>query len=424
MKKFSLVTLLALAANFAMAQDIDEIRNMAYLKQNVKAKEAVDKYLAVEKNAKKPEGWFYKAYITNELSKDTARSIDESSALKSEAFEIFKKYRQIDPKAELLEEQNNSPMFDIYLGFSSDLAIKAYTSTPKNIAAAHDNFKKGLEVHDYIYSNNIGGANGFKFAAIDTTLTLYTAITANELKKTDDAAIFYKKLTDGGVAGDDYIDAYQVLTDYYKNKKDKAAFDDILAKGRKLYPKNEEYWMAIEIEEAVNGVAKPAVFLKYEELMAKHPTNYTVAYNYAVELYNHINSDDAKNVNTSDDKTKLAEVLKKAIAIQSTFDANFLIANFLYNHSFDIGEEARKIKGPKPDDLKKRKALEAEAAKLLNDVIPYGESSLSLFAALPKKKTTDKIHYKQVLTMMKNIYDVKKDAAKSVQYDKLIKEAE
>jgi hypothetical protein len=427
MKKFSLVALLAFAVNFAMAQDIDEIRNLAILGQMNRgklpaAKEAVDKYLSVEKNAKKPEGWFYKGYVLNEMSKDSAKTIDESFAMKAEAFEALKKYRQMDPKAELLVEQNNAQFFDIYYGFSSELAIKAYNT--KNLASAHENFKKGLEVHDYIFASDIAGANNFKFSAIDTTLTLYTAITANEIKKTDDAAFYYKKLVDGGVGGSDYIDAYQVLADYYKNKKDQAAFDDILAKGRKLYPQNEPYWMAIEIENAVDGIAKPAVFQKYEELMVKHPTSYEIAYNYGAELFNFVNSDESKTVNIAEYKTKLSETLKKAIAIQSTFNANFLLATSLYNNSYDLSDEARKIKGVKPEDVKKKKALEADALKSLNDALPYGETAVGLFSSLKKTNNSDKANYKRLVNLLKNAYEVKKDAAKTAEYDKLSKAAE
>ncbi len=422
MKKLCLITALALAANFAISQDLDEVRKLAYLGQNAKAKEAVDKYLAVEKNAAKADGWFYKGYLLNQLSGDSSKSIEESSAMKTESFETLKKYRQMDAKAPLLEEQNNGPFYQLYNGFASDLAIKAYNA--KNIAAAHDNFKKALEVHDYLVANNLAGNNGFKFAALDTIITLYTAITAGELKQPDVAAQYYKKLVDANVSGSDYLDAYQVLTQYYKDKKDKAAFADVLAKGKQLYPTNNAYWTAIEIEEATDGVAKPELFTRYEELMAKYPSNYTVAYNYGVELYNHINSDEAKGTDVSGYKAKLADVLKKAIGIQSTFEANFLLANFLYNNSFDLSEDARKIKSVKPEDVKKKKALEADATKAMNDAIPYGEAALTQFAAIEKPKTVEKVHYKQMLTILKNIYDVKKDAVNSAKYDKLVKAAE
>jgi len=418
MKKLSFVALLVFAANFVMAQDLDEIKKYTLLGQVQKAKESVDKYMSVEKNAKKAEGWFYKGTIYNQVSKDTAKQHAESAALKSQAFDFLKKYRELDPKAELLTEQSNGPLFDIYVGYASELGIKAYTS--KDIASAHEDFKKGLEVHDYIFTNNITGNNGFKFEALDTILLLYTAITAGELKKPDDAAVYYKKLADANVTGDQYIDTYQVLTEYYKTKKDDAAFSEILAKGRKFYPKNEEYWMAIETEQAIDGVAKPALFEKYEELLTRHPESYSLAYNYAVELYHYIYSDEMKNANTNEYKAKLEAAGKKALANKQTIEANFLMTNFLYNNSIDIADEARKVKGPKPDDLKKKKALEAESTKVMNDCIPYAEALVSIFEGLPKPKGSEKVNYKQSLVILKNVYEVKKDAAKVAALEKKI----
>ena len=427
MKKFSLITLLAIAVNIVVAQDIDEVKKFTFLMQTdkaqaAKAKDVIDKFLTVEKNAKKPEGWFYKGYIYNQLSKDSSKTIEQSGELKAQAFEALKKYMEMDAKAELLQDLNNSVFFDLYAAYYSDLGVKSYTD--KNVAAANVNFKKALTVHDYIIANNIIGINGFKLSALDTTLILYIGITANEIKKADEAAEYYKKLTDAGVSDVQYIDAYQAQAEYYKSKKDNAAFADILSKGRKLFPKNEEYWMALEIEEAVEGVTKPAVFQKYEELMGKHPDSYTLPYNYGVELYHYIYSDEMKNANTDVYKAKLVETMKKVIAVKSTLDANFLLANFLYNNSIDISDEARKLHGPKPDDLKKKKALNAESLKTMNDAIPYAEAVETIFAGLTKPKSSEKINLKQALVILKNIYEVKKDAAKMAVYEKKITAAE
>lgn len=422
MKKLSLLVILAITVQITMAQDIDQIRTFAYLGQKQKAKDAVDKYLSVEKNAKKPEGWFYKGYIYNQLSKDSSKTMAESFALKGEAFEALKKYRELDPKNTLLNEQNNSPLFDLYVGYYTDLGVKAYNN--KDLEGAFNGFKDALEVHDYIYANNLAGANGFKFSALDTTITLYTAIAANAAKKTDDAIVYYKKLADANLSEDQYIDVYQVLAEYYKGKKDKAAFSEIIDKARKLYPKNDDYWMALEIEFATDGVGKPGIFAKYDELIAKYPDNYILPYNYSVELYQYIYSDEMKNVNTDEYKAKLVDEIKKAIAIKSTSEANFLMANFLYNNSIDISDAARKLHGPKPDDLKKKKALEAESNKVMNDAIPYAETVVSLFPGIAKPKTSEKINYRQSLNILKNIYDIKKDAAKVASYEKLLKEAE
>jgi len=404
------------------AQDIKEIRNFTLLGQMQKAKDLVDKYLTVPKNAAKSEGWYYKGFIYNQISKDSTKSLAESAALKDTAFVALKKYREMDPKAELLAEQNNSPLYDLYVGYYSELGVKSYVA--KDPVNAFKDFRKALEVHDYIQTNNLLGNNGFKFSALDTMLTLYTAIAASEAKMIEESTIFYKKIIDAEVSDPQYIDAYQVLADRYKTNKDKAAFADIIAKGKKIFPANNEYWTAIEIEEATDGVGKPEIFTKYEELMVKNPGNYTLPYNYAVELYRYIYSDETKNVNTNEYKTKLPEILKQAIAIKKTSEANFLLSNFLYNNSIDIYEDARKMKAVKPEELKKKKELQAQSDAAMSQAIPYAEAVVTLFAGGEKHKGSEKVNYKQSLVILKNIYETKKDDAKVAAYDKLIKETE
>ena len=142
MKKFFLMASMAFAANVLLAQDIEEIKKFAYLGQFGKAKEMVDKYLAIEKNAKKADGWFDKGYAYNMASKDSAISLSASDALKAEAISAFKKYISIDAKAPLLTEQTNAPFFDIYSGYASDLGVKAYSN--QDLAGAFDYFKKAL----------------------------------------------------------------------------------------------------------------------------------------------------------------------------------------------------------------------------------------------------------------------------------------
>lgn len=420
MKKLLLLVTAFVFMNNVMSQDIDDVKKFAYLGQHAKAKEAVDKYLAVEKNAKKAEGWFYKGYTYNMLSKDSTFSMDQSSNLKMEAFAALKKYRELDPKNELMEEQSNSPLFDMYSAYASDLGIKAYNN--KDLAKAAEYFAKALDVHDYIYSNNLAGSGGFKFSALDTTLTLYTAIAYAEAKQADPAAVYYKKMVDANIGGEQYIDVYQQLADYYKNKKDHELLISLLQKASTIYPANNDYWVALEIEDAIDGIAKPAVFEKYESLLLKYPSNYTIPYNYGVELYHYVYSEEMKTTNTTAFKTKLKEIIKKAIAIKSTSESNFLMANFLYNYSIDISDEARKLKGPKPEDLKKKKELNDQSTAVMNEAIPYAEKTVELFASIAKPKSSEKINYRQSLTILRNIYETKKDMTKAAQYDKLIKE--
>lgn len=420
MRKFYLFIATTLVANMAFGQSIDDIQKYVMLRQFKPAKEAIDKYLAVEKNAKNPPAWYYKGFIYDLTSKDSGLSISENGALKNTSFDAMKKYFELDPKAPLSIEEKNSVLFDLYVGFSTELGVKEYTA--KNYDAAYGYFQKALEVHDFIYSKNLAGENNFKFSPLDTTLIIYTAITANDSKKKEDAAMYYKKLTDANVTDPQYIDAYQYLGEYYKTKKDAVNFAGVLEKGKKFYPKNSDYWTLLEIDEATDGVTKPQVFDKYEMLLAKYPDNYVLAYNYGVELYRYIYSEEMKTANTKVYKEKLPVVLKKAIAIKSTSEANFLLANFLYNNSIDIGEDARKIKGTKPDDTKAKKDLTAASTAAMNESIPYAEKVVSLYPSIEKPKGTEKANYRQTLTMLKDIYDLKKDPAKMAVYDAKIKE--
>ena len=421
MTKFFFLVAFTLVITATHAQDIKAIRNFTLLGQNEKAKESIDKFLLVPKNAAKPEGWYYKGFVYNQLSKDSAKTIAQNAEMKATAYEALKKYRELAPKAELLEEQNNSSLFDLYVGYYSDLGVKAYLA--KDPAAAFENFRKALEIHDYIHANNLVGNNGYKFSALDTMLTLYTAITANEAKKIEESTLYYRKITDANITDPQFIDAYQVLADRYKTSKDKVAFAEIIAKGKLLFPANNEYWTAMEIEEATDGVVAPEIFARYEELMVKNPGNYTLPYNYAVELYRYIYSDETKNVNTDEYKKKLPEVMDKAIKIKSTPEANFLLANFLYNNSIDISEEARKMKAVKPDEIKKKKEIQALSDASMNQAIPYAEAVITLHATA-EHKTSEKVNYKQSLVILKNIYEMKKDPAKVASYEALIKAAE
>lgn len=421
MKKFSFFVAIMLVVNSSFGQSIEDIQKYVMLRQTKQAVEAVDKYLAVEKNAKKPDGWYYKGYAYDLSSKDSGMIMTESSANKAIAFDAMKKYFEMDPKAPLSVDENNSVLFDLYVGYSSDLGVKSYTA--KDFAAAFEYFQKSLEVHDFIYAKGLTGSDGFKFTALDTTLTIYTAIAARDAKKLDEAAIYYKKLTDADVTDAQYIDAYQYLADYYKTKKDVANFTVIIEKGKKNYPANSDYWTLMEIDMQTDGVEKPELFDKYDMLMTKYTDNYVLAYNYSVELYRYIYSDEAKGINTTAYKEKLPVILKKAIADSSTLDANFLLANFLFNNSIDLSEEARKMTGTKPADVQKKKDLHAASTTAMNEAIPYAEAVVTMFPAIAEPKGSEKVNYRQSLSMLRDIYDMKKDTAKVAMYEEKLKQA-
>ena len=96
----------------------------------------------------------------------------------------------------------------------------------------------------------------------------------------------------------------------------------------------------------------------------------------------------------------------------------------MYNNSIDISDEARKIKGPKPEDIKRRKAMEADATKTMNESIPFANEVVKIFEAMTKTKSSEKTNFKQSLVILRNIYEVKKDTAKIAELEKKISAAE
>ena len=97
MTKFFFLVVFSLMVGTTFAQDIKEIKNLTLLGQTQKAREAVDKFLAVPKNAQKAEGWYYKGYNYNMASKDSTKSLAESAELKATAFEALKQFRNTFP---------------------------------------------------------------------------------------------------------------------------------------------------------------------------------------------------------------------------------------------------------------------------------------------------------------------------------------
>ena len=61
-------------------------------------------------------------------------------------------------------------------------------------------------------------------------------------------------------------------------------------------------------------------------------------------------------------------------------DATILMTNHLFNMASDLSIEASKISGTKPEDVKKKKDLNAATAKAMDEFIPYGESSIAWFS--------------------------------------------
>ncbi len=414
MKKYFLLLIMVVGTLFSQAQDFTTITNMIKLRQYDKAKPELDKYMANEKNAAKPESWYYKAVVYNGLALVDTKAITERKNLNQEAYNAIKKYMEMDPKAPLTNEETNTTIYNSYYVFF-DLGIKLYNG--KQLEESYDMFKSTLEAHDYIFSHNLAGANGLKFAEHDTDIVWNLVVLGNELKKKEEVMGYYKRIADANLGDEKYAEAYDELIKKYRKEGNTELFTKYLDKAKKHFS-SDPYWEAVGIEYAIKGLENEELFKKYEELMVTYPNNYMVYFNYGHDLDKYVYSADSKGKDVSAYKKKIPELYKKAISIKSSIDANVLLANYYYNSSFDIIDEAQKIKGTKPEDVKKKADLMAASKAALSQAIPSGEEAVKLYGDHKEFKTSDKVNFKQVLDILSAAYKQNGNAAKAAEYEK------
>ena len=419
MKKYVLVTMIVLGSLYGSSQELPkEIRFNIELKQFDKAKDALDKYIADPKNATNAIANYYKAYVYSALARDTKRTTAESKALNDEAFAAIKKYPELDSKVPLTKEENNSTLFNIYFSYY-DLGVKLYSE--KNFAESYNLFKSSLDVHDYGVANKLNGPGTLKFALHDTDLVWNLAVLANELKKKDEALVYYKKIADADLKDEKYVTAYEEMILKAKREKNAEQFAKYITSAKKHYPIDIPYWEMKEIEFALGDLQDEALLNKYEELTKALPNNYVVFYNYAIETDKFIGSDaskgkDAGAINTY--RTKIEELFKKAVSIKSTLEGNLQLANLYYSKTFDLQDRIAKIKGTKPAELKVKNDLIAESKALSIASIPYAEEAARLLSEFKTYKFADKSNYKLVLEILGHGYKASGNAAKIAEVEK------
>jgi tetratricopeptide (TPR) repeat protein len=414
MKRLSLLLLFVCAALFSFAQNLEDVNKLTVAKKFPEAKTAIDAYLADPKNVNKADGaWYLKGRIYNILSFENAYTPEQKFALKRDAYDAFKKEQQLDPKDINMKLEAYISYLDLYLGFF-DLGANMFNA--KQYDQAFTSFTKALEVKDFILGKNYTYTQT-KLYPLDTALVMNAAISASQAKKDSIAVIYYRKLTDANVSGSGYEDVYRFLADYYSRRDDQASLTPLLAKAKMFYPA-DNFWSSIEIAGLQKTGDQAAVFAKYDDMLAKDPHNFGLAYDYSVEMYRKIYMGDNKLSDDAAQKAKLTSVLKIAIAADTGNDARMLMSNHLFNAASDLSIAASMIKGVKPEDVKKKKDMTAASIQLMDEFIPYGEAAIKYFEAQPSLKPVQKVNYKMVLGYMNDVYLAKKDPKKAAEYDK------
>lgn len=411
MQRFLLSLLIILGSSRLFAQSIDDIEEQVKKADWDKAKTSVDAFLAKEKNAAKPDGWWYKGVIYNEMSKLDKYKASMPDA-RMDAFNAFKKYYELDPKMMRALLEQNVRMFDIYNQYF-DNGVKNFNDS--KFDDAYSNFKNAFIVEQYIAGKG-WEYNGFKFSNFDTSLIQNVALSALKAGKDDDAVVYYQKMADQKLVGDDFVGVYDWIVKYYEKKGDNANKEKYFQLAKQLYP--NVAWYEEELK-AVDPKDKKALFAKYDQLLPKYPKEYFLYYNYAVELFNYADIGDPRPADHKEVQAKLETILKAAIDIDKTKpDANFLMAVHFYNMIYDIQDEARAIKGNTPADQKKKADITARAKETADKMIPYALTAMEDYAAKDKMKGSEKGNYRKIVGYLADAYEIKGDKAKADEYRK------
>jgi predicted Zn-dependent protease len=421
MKKTLFFSFLFLVVMSVSAQDLKKIKSYSDSKQWDKAKTEVDAFIA--KNPTSAEGYYAKSKVYSGLaSNEQFKTLTADP--RGEAFEAFKKAVELDKDNKLMVlmvQDQYKPVIDLYTGyFESGAAFYNNGIANKNKA----DYEKAM--NEFINANKVGTyINQKKWVTLgdlDTTLTLNIAKSALNAGKKEDALLYFKKLAVANVVStkDDkvgYTLVYQWLTQYYKDAKDEANMIKYADLGRKYFP-NDDFYDAMLIEYYRGKKDHDALFKKYDEIVTRFPDSSIYHFNYANDAFNYVYNSDA-GVKVTDKEAvlkKAGDEMQKALALKpNDVNTNWLLGQYYYNGGIDLREQANAIKGTKPDDVKKKADLNAQAKDLFMKAIPYAEKALSIAEVGAKK--SEKSRYKSVVDIMQRIYSGlnQPDKAKSYQ---------
>jgi hypothetical protein len=408
MRKLLFTAALIAAGTLLHAQNLDDVQDRISKNNYVEAKEKIDKVLADPKGQKSPNAWYYKAVIYNALAKDSTK---DNSAYRKEAFDAYVKSQELDPKNVMGTLEQNVTLFDLH-GQYLNSAIKSHNA--KNYPVALDNYKNAIAVQQYINKKGFS-YNNQTLPALDTMVNLYAGSAAFLAKDTATGIQYFQQIADAKIGGKDYLEAYQMLVDYYNRKGDQANAQKYAAIGKELYPDND-YWTYYELSDPSLREDKSKLLAKYEDMLSRNPDNASLAMDYAIEMFNYTYGQ-TKPADYKAAQDKLTTAINRAIDLNKSAEANFLMVQNISNQIYDLQEAQRAIKGTKPEDVKKKNAYTADINKKYEDMVKYGEAAAQLFAERSDLKAVDKANYKQVLTQLANYYKFKKQADKAKTYE-------
>ncbi len=413
MKKIVLSVIFAGIALGLWAQSADKARDLLKANKIADAKAEIDKVLSVDKNQKSADAWFYKAKIYAAIAGNEQLKAQTPDAY-AQAFDALKKYMDLDDKKIylLLVQDQYKIINDIYQGSFQSGANNYNTGKYKE---ALNDFKQAIASLSYM------AKKGWIKQTMDTTATFYAGVSAERANDRDEAVKYYQQIADSGITkigNNDMVEIYKWVVDYYNRKGDQANTAKYLAIGKAKYPK-DAFWAETELEAARKSTDKNVLWAKYDEVTKDFPDSSVYFFNYGLELYQYASdTSSGKRPDNADDLTKKAQQeLSKSLELKPDYpQAALVLGQISYNAGVDLQHQAKSIKGTKPEDVKKRADLRAEANKKFDEAIPYFEKVDQDLGSKGKLKMQDRQSLKEAYDLLITIYQQKNVKDKETAY--------
>lgn len=402
--------LIALVAPSVMGQTVKKTKEFITANDWIKAKESADATFENPKAKKEemPEAWYLKAKIYSTLSTDKKFASQAPSDGRMIAFNAIKKAMELDKEKTQtwLTMDQFVPVINLYSTTFQD-GVDFYGE--RNYKGAFEFFKNTSVFGDYIFNQ------GWALSKIDTTLVFYTGLSALNAKMENEAINYFLTLADAKVGKNpDFATVYQYLAKHYYDEKDEANFKKYVSQGRELYP-NDQYLPLLELDNIRDKGDKNALFAKYEEIINSTNDNIEVMLNYTIELSEvNFETSKARPTNYNDNCVKIERTLKRIVELKpDNTDAQIELGRLYINMASALQEEARMIKGSKPEDVTKRNGLNDKVLLLVDKSIEPLEKVFNTFDKEAKLKTQDRSKYKSAVSMLLSVYEVKKNQEKT-----------
>lgn len=408
MKRMLFCLTMTLVFSGLFGQSVDKAKD--YLKANKleEAKEEIDKVLLVEKNQKNGDDWYTKVKIYNAIAVNDKLKAQYPDAL-IQSLDALQKYAQYDDKkAVLLMADGYKPINEIYSGLfqagASNYQVQKY---PESLA----DFRGAIDAIHFMHKQ------GWIKQSMDTTSLLYAGISAEKSDKRDEALIYYKTIADSGITkigGNDMVEIYRWMADYYTRKGDKANAAKYTDIGKSRYP-TDMFFDEMKLDELRKSGPKDSLFAKYEGINREHPDSAIHFFNYGLELYQYASdTSSGKRVANAEELIKKAQdKLNTSIKLNPNFPQAYLVMGQI---SYNEGVEYQVLGKPKgntnAEELKKRQDFRALAVKRFDEAIPYLTKVEQLLGSQGKLKKADKVALKDSYDMLITIYESKKDKPK------------